>query len=120
MDADLQDPPEVALELARRWREGYAVVYAVRDSRIGETRTKLLTAKLFYRLLGRLTEVDIPGTRATSGSSTAGRWTRCASMREHNRYLRGMSAWVGFDQTGRELRARRSLRRPARSTRSAR
>ena len=62
MDADLQDPPEVALDLARRWREGYDVVYAVRE-RAGETRVKLLTAKWFYRVIGRMTEVDVPARR---------------------------------------------------------
>jgi len=100
MDADLQDPPEVALELAKRWREGYAVVYAVRERRERETRTKLMTAKLFYRLLGRLTEIDIP--RDTGDFRLVDRRALRAmtSMREHNRYLRGMSAWVGFDQTG--------------------
>ena len=100
MDADLQDPPEVALELAKRWREGYAVVYAVRERRERETRTKLMTAKLYYRLLGRLTEIDIP--RDTGDFRLVDRRALRAmtSMREHNRYLRGMSAWVGFDQTG--------------------
>ena len=100
MDADLQDPPEVALELAKRWREGYAVVYAVRERRERETRTKLVTAKLYYRLLGRLTDIDIP--RDTGDFRLVDRRALRAmtSMREHNRYLRGMSAWVGFDQTG--------------------
>ena len=100
MDADLQDPPEVALELARRWREGYAVVYAVREQRKGETRTKLVTAKLFYRLLGRLTEVEIPGDAGDFRLIDRQALDAMRSMREHNRYLRGMSAWVGFDQTG--------------------
>ena len=100
MDADLQDPPEVALELAKRWREGYAVVYAVRERRIGETRTKLVTAKLFYRLLGRLTDVEIPGDAGDFRLLDRRALDAMSSMREHNRYLRGMSAWVGFDQTG--------------------
>ena len=100
MDADLQDPPEVALELAKRWRAGYAVVYAVRDKRLGETRFKLFTAKLFYRLLGRLTEVDIPGDAGDFRLLDRSALDAMRSMREHNRYLRGMSAWVGFDQTG--------------------
>ena len=100
MDADLQDPPEVALELARKWRDGYAVVYAVRAERIGETRTKLVTAKLFYRLLQRLTDVDIPGDAGDFRLLDRRALDAMSSMREHNRYLRGMSAWVGFDQTG--------------------
>ena len=59
MDGDLQDPPEVALELVRRWQEGYHVVYAVRDERAGESQFKLSTARWFYRLLSRLSEVRI-------------------------------------------------------------
>lgn len=100
MDADLQDPPEVALELANRWREGYAVVYAVRERRLGETRMKLLTAKLFYRVLGRLTEIEMPGDAGDFRLIDRRALEAMTSMREHNRYLRGMSAWVGFDQTG--------------------
>jgi dolichol-phosphate mannosyltransferase len=100
MDADLQDPPEVALELAKRWREGYAVVYAVRDKRIGETRLKLWTAKAFYRLLRRLTEIDVPGDAGDFRLIDRRAMDAMTSMREHSRYLRGMSAWVGFDQTG--------------------
>lgn len=100
MDGDLQDPPEVALELARRWREGYAVVYAVREKRAGETRAKLATAKLFYRLLGRLTDIEIPGDAGDFRLVDRRALQAMGSMREHNRYLRGMSAWVGFDQTG--------------------
>ncbi|HEY7178230.1 MAG TPA: glycosyltransferase family 2 protein [Gaiella sp.] len=100
MDADLQDPPEVALELAKRWREGYAVVYAVRERREQETRTKLLTAKLYYRLLGRLTDIEIPGDAGDFRLVDRRALQAMTSMREHNRYLRGMSAWVGFDQTG--------------------
>jgi polyisoprenyl-phosphate glycosyltransferase len=76
MDADLQDPPEVALDLARRWREGYEVVYAVREARAGETRLKLWTAKWFYRVLGRMTEVDVPGDAGDSVSSTGASWRR--------------------------------------------
>jgi glycosyltransferase involved in cell wall biosynthesis len=100
MDADLQDPPEVALEMARRWREGYEVVHGVRDERLGETRAKLLTASWFYRVLGKLTEVDMP---AQAGDFRL--VDRCVlqamkSMREHRRYIRGMFAWAGFNQTG--------------------
>jgi dolichol-phosphate mannosyltransferase len=60
MDGDLQDPPEVALELIQRWREGYDVVYAVRDTRAGESWLKRKTAKAFYRLMSRLGDIDIP------------------------------------------------------------
>ena len=119
MDADLQDPPEVVLELAKRWREGYAVVYAVRDKRVGETRRKLWTAKLFYRLLQRLTDIDIPGDAGDFRLIDRQAADAMASMREHNRYLRGMSAWVGFDQTGVSY-VRDARTRAGRSTRSGR
>jgi polyisoprenyl-phosphate glycosyltransferase len=100
MDADLQDPPEVALELAKRWREGFEVVYAVRDDRAGETRAKLLTASWFYRLLGRLTEFDIPAEVGDFRLVDRRALEAMGPMREHRRYLRGMFAWVGFNQTG--------------------
>src|SRR6478735_3700147 len=60
LDADLQDPPEVVLELAARWREGYDVVYAVRDEREGETRFKRATASAFYRGFNRISDVQVP------------------------------------------------------------
>src|SRR5439155_11156837 len=60
LDADLQDPPEVVLELAQRWREGYDVVYGVRDVREGETRFKRATAAAFYRAFNRISEVKVP------------------------------------------------------------
>jgi len=60
MDADLQDPPEVVLELVERWREGYDVVYAVREARSGETRFKRLTASAFYRAFNRIAEIKVP------------------------------------------------------------
>lgn len=100
LDGDLQDPPEVIEQLVARWRDGYQVVYAVRQERSGESRFKLATARWYYRLLGRLSEVPMP--------LDAGDFRlvdRCAvdainAMPEHNRYIRGMFAWVGFDQTG--------------------
>src|SRR6185503_1218497 len=60
IDADLQDPPELILEMIERWKAGYQVVYAVREERKGESWFKLFTAKLFYRLIDRLTDVNIP------------------------------------------------------------
>jgi len=100
MDADLQDPPEVALELARRWREGYDVVYAVRDERDGESRVKLATASWFYRLMGRMSEVPIPIDAGDFRLVDRRAVDAVSSMSEHSRYLRGMFAWVGYDQTG--------------------
>ena len=100
MDADLQDPPEVALELAKKWREGYQVVYAVRDERVGESKTKLATARWFYRLMGRMSEVPIPTDAGDFRLVDRRRVDAVLAMREHRRYMRGMFAWVGYDQTG--------------------
>jgi glycosyltransferase involved in cell wall biosynthesis len=108
MDGDLQDPPEVVLELARRWREGYDVVYAIRDERDGESRVKLATARWFYRLMGRMSEVPIPVDAGDFRLVDRRAVDAVASMREHSRYLRGMFAWVGYDQTG--VRYSRSAR----------
>jgi glycosyltransferase involved in cell wall biosynthesis len=100
MDGDLQDPPEVVPALAEKWREGFDVVYAVRDERKGESRVKLATANWFYRLLGRMSEVEMP--RDAGDFRLIGRSVVDAlrAMPEHHRYLRGMFAWVGYDQIG--------------------
>jgi polyisoprenyl-phosphate glycosyltransferase len=100
MDADLQDPPEVVLELAQRWREGYDVVYAVREGRVGESRVKRTTANWFYRLLSRIGDVDLPTDTGDFRLIDRRVVDAVSGMREHRRYLRGMFAWVGYDQTG--------------------
>jgi dolichol-phosphate mannosyltransferase len=100
MDADLQDPPEIALELAEKWREGFDVVYAVREARDGESRIKRQTAKWFYRLMGRLGEVDIPPDAGDFRLVDRRALDSVLAMPEHHRYLRGLFAWVGYDQTG--------------------
>ncbi len=100
MDADLQDPPEVALELARKWREGYDVVYAVREARDGESRVKRSTAKWFYRFMGRVGEVEIPPDAGDFRLVDRRALETVLAMPEHHRYLRGLFAWVGYDQTG--------------------
>ena len=99
MDGDLQDPPEVALDLARQWREGYDVVYAVRDARAGESRGKLVTARWFYRLMNRLGDVEIPPDAGDFRLVDRRALDGVIAMREHRRYLRGMFAWVGYRQT---------------------
>ncbi len=98
IDSDLQDPPEVIPELIARWRQGAEVVYAQRRSRVGETRFKLLTAAAFYRLIGRLTSIDIP--RDTGDFRLLDRKVvdTLVRMREHHRFMRGLSVWVGFRQ----------------------
>mgnify|MGYP000156118852 CR=1 FL=1 len=99
IDADLQDPPEIILEMIERWKAGYDVVYAVRQERKGESWFKLFTAKLFYRVIYRITEVDIPmdtGDFRLMDEKVVG---VLRQMREHNRFIRGMTSWVGFKQT---------------------
>jgi dolichol-phosphate mannosyltransferase len=100
IDADLQDPPEVILELIAKWREGYEVVYAVRTHREGETFFKKFTAAFFYRFINRVTEIDIPLDTGDFRLMDRKAVEVFNSMREHHRFLRGMSAWVGFRQVG--------------------
>lgn len=100
MDADLQDPPELIPELVAKHREGYEVVYAVRVARHGETAFKKLTAKLFYRLLARITAVQIPldtGDFRLMGPRAVEAFRR---LPERHRFTRGLVAWLGFPQTG--------------------
>jgi polyisoprenyl-phosphate glycosyltransferase len=99
IDGDLQDPPEVVLEMIPLWREGYEVVHAVRRERAGESRLKLWTARRFYRLMHRLSDVEVP--LDTGDFRLADRRVAdvVREMREPDRYLRGMFAWVGFRQT---------------------
>jgi polyisoprenyl-phosphate glycosyltransferase len=100
MDSDLQDPPEVVPRLAERWRDGYQVVYAVRSAREGESEFKLRTAKLFYRLLNRASDIELPLDAGDFRLIDRRVADVIRSMREPDRYLRGMIAWAGFRQTG--------------------
>lgn len=100
IDADLQDPPEVILDLIEKWKEGYEVVYAVRAEREGETWFKKTTAALFYRLIYRITDVKIPLDTGDFRLLDRKVVKVMNSMRERHRFLRGMSAWVGFRQIG--------------------
>ncbi len=100
IDFDLQDPPEVIPEMIKKWREGYEVVYAVRTEREGETWFKLFTASLFYRLIYRITDVDIPLDTGDFRLLDRKVVNVLSQMRERHRFLRGMSVWVGFRQTG--------------------
>ena len=100
IDADLQDPPEVILDLIEKWREGYQVVYAVRAEREGESWFKKLTASMFYRIIYSITDVKIPMDTGDFRLMDRKVVNVMNSMREHHRFLRGMSAWVGFRQTG--------------------
>jgi dolichol-phosphate mannosyltransferase len=100
IDADMQDPPEVILRLIEKWREGYEVVYAVRTEREGETWFKQFTASLFYRLIYRITDVNIPLDTGDFRLLDRKVVKVVNQMRERHRFLRGMSVWVGFKQTG--------------------
>jgi dolichol-phosphate mannosyltransferase len=100
IDSDLQDPPELILEMIAKWREGYEVVYAVRAEREGESWFKLWTASLFYRMIYRITDVKIPLDTGDFRLMDRKVVNVMNSMRERHRFLRGMSAWVGFKQVG--------------------
>jgi len=100
VDTDLQDPPELIAELVSRWREGYEVVYAVRTEREGESWFKKTTAALFYRLINRITDVEIPLDAGDFRLLDRKVVTVLNRMRERHRFPRAMVAWVGFRQIG--------------------
>jgi glycosyltransferase involved in cell wall biosynthesis len=100
IDADLQDPPELIYQMIEKYHEGYDVVYAVRSKRKGETLFKKLSAKIFYRFLNGIVDIDIPvdtGDYRLISRSVCDVLTR---MRERNRFVRGMVSWIGFKQIG--------------------
>jgi dolichol-phosphate mannosyltransferase len=100
IDSDLQDPPEVIHDLVAKWKEGYAVVYAQRRKRAGETFFKLFTAAMFYRLIRRLASIEIPQDTGDFRLIDRKVVLTLRRMREHHRFMRGLSVWVGFKQTG--------------------
>ena len=100
IDADLQDPPELIGEMFDKWREGYEVVYAVRAHRQGESRFKLWTASAFYRLLRRITDVEIPVNTGDFRLIDRQVLLTMRRLREKHRFMRGLSSWVGFRQIG--------------------
>ena len=100
IDADLQDPPEVVLEMVERWKQGYDVVYGVRTGREGETFFKRVTAHLFYRLLQAMISISIPVDAGDFRLVDRQALDAFRSMREHDRFVRGMFTWVGFRQVG--------------------
>jgi dolichol-phosphate mannosyltransferase len=100
IDADLQDPPELVREFVEKWEDGYDVVYGVRADREGETRAKLATANVFYRILRRFTQVEIPvdvGDFRLLSSRAAAHFRQ---LREKDRFVRGLVSWLGFKQIG--------------------
>lgn len=104
IDGDLQDPPEVIPEMVSRWREGYEVVFGQREAREGETRFKLLTAAVFYRLLGRITNVPIPRDTGDFRLMGPRAVTAFRALPERNRFIRGLVSWIGFPQTAVQYR----------------
>ena len=118
MDGDLQDPPELIPELVTKWREGYDVVYAVRSHREGETKFKLWTASLFYRLIRRMTPIAIPEQAGDFRLLSRRAADAFGRMPERARFIRGMTSWIGFAQTGvpyrREPRGAGSTKYPLR------
>lgn len=98
IDADLQDPPEVIGQMVEKWRQGFHVVYGVRSHRKGETWFKKITAKAFYRLLRRMTAVQIPVDTGDFRLIDRMVLHQLYQMRERSRFVRGMVSWVGFRQ----------------------
>lgn len=99
MDADLQDPPEVIVEMVAKWREGYDVVYGRRRSRAGESFFKLITAKVFYRLFAAMIPIEVPLDAGDFRLMSRRVVQTLRGLRETHRFVRGLVAWVGFKQT---------------------
>jgi dolichol-phosphate mannosyltransferase len=100
IDSDLQDPPELIAKLVEEWRAGFDVVYAVRADREGETAMKLMTASAFYRVLSRLTSIEIPSNVGDFRLMSRRVADQLKQLREKDRFVRGLVSWVGFRQTG--------------------
>ncbi len=103
IDADLQDPPEIILKMYEIWKQGVEVVYGVREIRTGESVFKLWTAKIFYQLINRLADVDIPMDTGDFRLIDRRVVNVMVQMPERHRLLRAMCSWVGFKQVGRPL-----------------
>ena len=100
IDGDLQDPPEVIPELVECWEKGYDVVYAVRERRDGESQVRLFAIGAFYRMFRRIAATDIPADTGDFRLLSRRAVDALARMPERARYLRGMTSWIGFQQTG--------------------
>lgn len=99
IDADLQDPPELIPALYKKWKQGYEVVYAKRSVRRGETFFKKATARLFYMLIKKLTQFDIPENTGDFRLMDRKVVTALNELRETHRFMKGLFSWVGFRQT---------------------
>ena len=100
IDADLQDPHEALADMVSQWKQGFDVVYGVRSDRAGETRLKLWTASMFYKMLGRLTNIHIPPNVGDFRLMSRRVIDQVKTLREKDRFVRGLVSWVGFRQTG--------------------
>lgn len=98
MDADLQDPPELIPEMLKKWEEGYEVIYGKRKSRDGESVFKLLTAKAFYSMINKMSDIEIPKNTGDFRLVDKKVVDVINSLPEHNKFLRGLFSWVGFKQ----------------------
>lgn len=98
IDSDLQDPPEVILEMAAKWEQGADVAYGQRRTRLGESQVKLLTARIFYRVLRRMTKTNIPTDTGDFRLMDRRIVDALRQMRERHRFIRGMVSWVGGQQ----------------------
>ncbi|HMB02022.1 MAG TPA: glycosyltransferase family 2 protein [Spirochaetota bacterium] len=99
IDADLQDPPEILLKMLKKWEEGYHIIYGKRQKRKGESFFKLLTAKIFYRILSFFTEIKIPLDTGDFRVIDKKVLEQMRSVREKHRFMRGLTVWVGFKTT---------------------
>lgn len=100
IDADLQDPPEVIKKFIEKWEEGYDVVYGIRESREGESKIKLLTASLYYRILKAIVKFDIPLDVGDFRLMSKHAVKYFRELKERDRYIRGLVSWIGFKQIG--------------------
>lgn len=98
IDADLQDPPEIIHELIKKWREGFEVVYAQRTERVGESFLKRFTARMFYRIINKITDIDLPLDTGFFRLLDRRVVDVLNQMPEHHRFFRALSIWVGFKQ----------------------
>jgi dolichol-phosphate mannosyltransferase len=100
IDADLQDPPELIESMVEKWREGFDVVYGIRTEREGERPMKLITASAFYRLLGIVSDIQIPASVGDFRLLSRRAVDQLRNLREKDRFMRGLVSWIGFRQTG--------------------
>lgn len=99
IDADLQDPPEVILDMIKKWKEGYEVVYGKRIKREGETFLKKFTSTVYYRMIKKMATVDVPVDAGDFRLIDRKVCDALISLPEKNRYVRGLVSWLGYNQT---------------------